>query len=150
MSSTPTATFGLLLSAVGLRCLVTAAFLGCSLGAALAYGQRWGIFVSGSGDGLMAICGACIVSGHTQEGGAACRASLPGGHSGQGKGAVGVAGGVLPDLAHTLELADVEGIDLHHLARPAGLDMALLQAARQSQLLARTLGQQPAEDRSEE
>src|SRR5690606_12703233 len=64
MSSTPTATFGLLLSAVGLRCLVTAAFLGCGLGAGLAYGQRWGIFVSGSGDGLMAICGDCSVAAH--------------------------------------------------------------------------------------
>src|SRR5690606_7730997 len=66
MSSTPTATFGLLLSAVGLRCLVTAAFLGCGLGAGLAYGQRWGIFVSGSGDGLMAICGDCSVAAHTR------------------------------------------------------------------------------------
>src|SRR5690606_18998197 len=64
MSSTPTATFGLLLSAVGLRCLVTAAFLGCGLGAGLAYGHRWGLFVSGSGDGLMAICGDCSVAAH--------------------------------------------------------------------------------------
>src|SRR5690606_38095975 len=64
MSSTPTATFSLLLSAVGLRCLVTAAFLGCGLGAGLAYGPRWGIFVSGSGDGLMAICGDCSVAAH--------------------------------------------------------------------------------------
>src|SRR5690606_18725546 len=65
MSSTPTATFGLLLPAVGLRCLVTAAILGCGPGAGLAYGPRWEIFVSGSGDGLMATCGDCSVAAHS-------------------------------------------------------------------------------------
>src|SRR5690606_21642117 len=69
MSSTPTATFGLLLPAVGLRCLVAAAILGCGPGAGLAYGPRWGIFVSGSGDGVMAPCGNCSVAAHRRPAG---------------------------------------------------------------------------------
>jgi hypothetical protein len=56
----------------------------------------------------------------------------------------GVASGDLPHFADALELADVERVEAHELARLRGLDVATSGAARLGQAPAGPVGEQPA------
>src|SRR3989454_1402911 len=61
-------------------------------------------------------------------------------------GAIGagrIAGRDLPDLAHALELSDVEAVDADELAGDGGLDVALGGRAKRAERSARALRQQP-------
>ena len=57
-------------------------------------------------------------------------------------GACGIAGRDLPDLAHALELPDVEGVHAHQLAGLAGGDVPRLAVLSMPERPARALGEQ--------
>src|SRR6266851_1004048 len=62
---------------------------------------------------------------------------------GHAVGAGSIARRDLPDLAHALELPNIEGVQTHQLARLAGLDVARVPMPRAPELLPGPLGQQP-------
>ena len=61
---------------------------------------------------------------------------------GEGEGAGGIAGRDLPELAHALELADVEAVQADQIARPMGLNMAGTAVAGLPEPAASAVGEQ--------